>query len=339
VRHRPIVRACKIAFGSLVGLILLSAVVTGIGNVAIGWANPPVDRFIETTAGRQHVLDVGPDVPAAMPAPAVVLLHGATANLGDVRLALVERLRGSHRVIAIDRPGHGWSERADGAADASPRRQAAVVREILRKAGVERPVLVGHSWAGAVALAYAVDYPNEVGGLLLLSPLAEPWRSGLRSYAELGDTPGLGAFLAYTVAMPVAWLNLDRLLWRAFAPQAPPVDYIERASILLALRPATVIANSQDLARFNSFIAALVPRYPSIETPTVIITGNSDHLISTPRQARLIARQLPNVQLIVLPGVGHMPHHAQPKRVVEAIEQLIQAAARTHGAVEATHPP
>jgi len=274
-----------------------------------------------------------------MPAPAVVLLHGATANLGDMRLALVERLRGRHRVIAIDRPGHGWSERADGAADASPRRQAAVVREILRKAGVERPVLVGHSWAGAVALAYALDYPNEVGGLLLLSPLAEPWRSGLRRYAELVDTPGLGAFLAYTVAMPVAWLNLDRLLWRAFAPKAPPVDYVERASILLALRPATVIANFQDLARFNSFIAVLVPRYPSIETSAVIITGNSDHLISTPRQARLIVRQLPNAQLIVLPGVGHMPHHAQPKRVVEAIEKLIRAAARTHGAVEATPPP
>jgi pimeloyl-ACP methyl ester carboxylesterase len=267
-----------------------------------------------------------------------VLLHGATATLGDMRLALVGRLRGRYRVIAVDRPGHGWSERRGGAADASPRRQAAVLREILRNAGVERPVVVGHSWGGAVALAYALNYPNEIGGLLLLSPLAAPWRSELRRFAELGDAPGLGPFLAYTLAMPVAWLNLDRLLWRAFAPQAAPANYVERASILLALRPATIMANSQDLGRFDSFIAALAARYPSIMTPTVVITGNRDHLLSPPRQARLVASQIPHARLVMLPGVGHMPHHAQPERIVDAIEDLAQTAKRTTGTTDAIRP-
>jgi pimeloyl-ACP methyl ester carboxylesterase len=306
--------------------------------VVIGRTNPPVSGFIETTAGRQHVLDVGPDNPTVSPAPTVVLLHGATANLGDMRLALVGRLRGRYRVIAVDRPGHGWSERRGGAADASPRRQAAVLREILRNAGVERPVVVGHSWGGAVALAYALNYPNEIGGLLLLSPLAAPWRSELRRFAELGDAPGLGPFLAFTLAMPVAWLNLDRLLWRAFAPQAAPANYVERASILLALRPATIMANSQDLGRFDSFIAALAARYPSIMTPTVVITGNRDHLLSPPRQARLVASQIPHARLVMLPGVGHMPHPAQPERIVDAIEDLAQTATRTTGTTDAIRP-
>jgi pimeloyl-ACP methyl ester carboxylesterase len=337
-RHRAIVRACKIVFGGLAGLILLSAVATGIGDVVIGRTNPPVGQFIETTAGRQHVLDVGPDNPTMPPVPTVVLLHGATANLGDMRLALVGRLRGRYRVIAVDRPGHGWSERADGAADASPQRQAAVLHEILRKTGVERPVVVGHSWGGAVALAYALDYPNEISGLLLLAPLAAPWRSDLRRYAELGNVPGLGAFLAYTVAMPVAWLSLDRLLWRAFAPQTWPANYVERASILLALRPATAMANSQDLARINAFIAALAPRYPSIETPTIVITGSSDHLVSPRRQSRLVARQLPHARLVVLPGVGHMLHYAQPDRVIAAIDELTRAVERSRGSAEATRP-
>jgi pimeloyl-ACP methyl ester carboxylesterase len=337
-RHRRLVRACKIALGGIVGLIVLSAVTTGVGSIVIGWQYPPVGQFVETTAGRQHVLDVGPDAPAATQAPTVVLLHGATANLGDMRLALAGRLRGRYRVIAVDRPGHGWSERTDGAADASPRRQAAVLHEILGKAGVKRPIVVGHSWGGSVALAYALDYPNEIGGLLLLSPLAAPWRSGLRVYAQLGDAPGLGPFLAYTLAMPAARLSLDRLLWRAFAPQAPPADYVERASILLALRPATAMANSQDLARFNSLAGALLARYPTIATPTVIITGNSDHLISPQRQARLVAGRIPQARLVVLPGVGHMPHHAQPDQVVDAIEQLIQGAERVRGGSDATRP-
>jgi pimeloyl-ACP methyl ester carboxylesterase len=337
-RHRPIVRACKIVFGGLAGLILLSAVATGIGDVVIGRANPPVGQFTETTAGRQHVLDVGPDNPTVSPAPTVVLLHGATANLGDMRLALVGRLRGRYRVIAVDRPGHGWSERTDGAADASPRRQAAVLHEILRKAGVERPVVVGHSWGGAVALAYALDYPNEIGGLLLLSPLAAPWRNDLRRIAELGDAPGLGPFLAHTVAMPVAWLSLDRLLWRAFAPQEWPMNYVERASILLGLRPTAITANAEDIAHINGFVATLLPRYSEIATPTVVITGNRDHLLSPLRQARLVASQIPHARLVVLPGVGHMPHHAQPERVVDAIEQLIQSTERVRRAIEATRP-
>jgi pimeloyl-ACP methyl ester carboxylesterase len=268
-----------------------------------------------------------------------VLLHGATANLGDMRLALVDRLRRRYRVIAVDRPGHGWSERADGAAEASPQRQAAVLREILRKAGVERPIVLGHSWGGSVALAYALDYPQEIGGLLLLAPLAAPWKSDLRRYAEWGDTPGLGPVLAYTLAMPVAWLGLDPILWRAFAPQTAPANYVERASIMLALRPPAAMANAQDLARLDSFTTALLPRYSQIATPTVVITGTRDHLISPRFQGRLIARLLPHARLVILPGVGHMLHHAEPERVIAAIDGLAESAERSRRAVEATTPP
>jgi pimeloyl-ACP methyl ester carboxylesterase len=269
----------------------------------------------------------------------VVLIHGATANLGDMRLALVDRLRGRYRVIAIDRPGHGWSERAGGAADASPQRQAAVLREVLRRAKVERPILLGHSWGGSVALAYALDYPQEIGGLLLLAPLAAPWKSDLRRYAEWGDTPGLGPFLAYTFAMPGAWLSVDRILWRAFAPQTAPANYVERASILLALRPAAAMANAQDLARLDSFTTALMPRYSQIATPAIVITGTRDHLISPRSQARHIASLLPRARLVLLPGVGHMLHYAEPERVIGAIDELAQGAERSRRAVEATPPP
>jgi pimeloyl-ACP methyl ester carboxylesterase len=337
-RRRSIVRVCKYTASSLVGLVLLFAIATAVGNIVIGWENPPAGRFIETTAGRQHVLDVGPDSPVTTPAPAVVLIHGATANLGDMRLALVDRLRSRYRVIAVDRPGHGWSERAGGAADASPQQQAAVLREVLRKAKVERPIVVGHSWGGSVALAYALDYPEEIGGLLLLAPLAAPWKSDLRRYAEWGDTRGLGPFLAHTFAMPGAWLSVDRILWRAFAPQTAPANYVERASIMLALRPATAMANSQDLARLDSFTAAMIPRYSQIATPTIVLTGTRDHLVSPRLQARVVAGLVPHAQLVVLPGVGHMVHHAEPDRVLAAIDELASGAERQRNAAEAIPP-
>ena len=339
MRHRFIVRAAKIAAGTLVGVTLLCAVATGVGTVLLGWANPPVGRFIDTASGKQHVLDVGPDDAAAPPAPPVVLLHGATANLGDMRVALVERLRARHRVIAIDRPGHGWSERIGGEANAAPRRQAAAAHEILGKLGVERPVMLAHSWGGAVGLAYALEYPGALRGLVLLAPLARPWENELLRYAELANTPWLGALYGHTFAMPIGLLGLDRILTLAFAPQAPADNYVEGASILLALRPGTFTANAQDLAYMGAPIAAVVPQYARIATPTVIITGTDDHLVSPRSQARPIARQLPHARLIVLPGIGHMLHHVEPKRVVDAIESLAGPDARAGDAPSAGGQP
>ena len=91
-------------------------------------AHPPTGRFVEVDGGRLHLVELGP-----AGAPPVVLLHGASGNLGDMRLALGERLARSHRVILIDRPGHGWSDRPGGSADASPARQAALIHQALEE--------------------------------------------------------------------------------------------------------------------------------------------------------------------------------------------------------------
>jgi len=326
------VRASRIVLGALAGLLLLFAVATGIGDVLIGRANPPIGKFIDTTSGRQHVLDVGPDDTTAAPLPAVVLVHGATANLGDMQLALATRLRARHRVIAVDRPGHGWSERTGAAADASPSRQAAVLYEILGKLGVTRPLLVGHSWGGALAAVYAMEHADALSGLVLLAPAAYPWRSGLLWYFELTNTRWLGPLFVHTLALPLGYLTLDRIVGRAFAPQAAPPGYVDRASILLALRPATITANSEDLGRLEPSVAAQGARYAQIRTPTVIITGSADGVVSPRVNARAIAAQIPQARLIVLRGVGHMPHHVEPERVVAAIEALAEAAPGVTGA-------
>jgi pimeloyl-ACP methyl ester carboxylesterase len=271
------------------------------------------------------VLDVGPDDAKTPPGPAVVLVHGANANLGDMRIALVGRLRTRHRVIAIDRPGHGWSERG-GAADATPRRQAAVLGEVLDKLDVTRPVLVGHSWGGALAAAYAADRPGALSGLLLLAPAMYPRSSSVLWFFAALDTPVLGPLLAGTAAQPFGYLMLQRIAGRAFAPQSAPPGYIEAASIPLALRPATLLANGADLDQLAPRDAAQTIRYAQIGAPTVIITGNEDQVVAPRINARVMAAQIPQAQLVVLRGIGHMPHHAAPGRVVAAIEALANAA-------------
>ena len=118
--------------------------------------------------------------------PAVVLIHGASGNLEDMRLALGERLALSHRVILVDRPGHGWSARPDSDDYASPARQAELVAGAL-ELGVRRAILIGHSWGGACATAFALAFPKQTAGLILLSAVTRGgghgcsrgwWRTG-----------------------------------------------------------------------------------------------------------------------------------------------------------------
>jgi pimeloyl-ACP methyl ester carboxylesterase len=107
-----------------------------------------------------------------------------------------------------------------------------------------------------------------------------------------------------------------------FEPQAVPDDYVRRAAIRLVLRPKTFFANARDLALLKSFIAAQVPSYADLRSPTIIITGDRDTVVSPKINACALAATLPQAKLVLLKGVGHMPHHAAPEAVAAAIDEL-----------------
>ncbi len=306
-----------------IALVLAAlAVVTAIGTAAIERAYPPAGKFVEVEGGRLHVLELGP-----ADAPAIVLLHGASGNLGDMRLALGERLAARYRVILVDRPGHGWSDRPGGRQDASPARQAAIVHQALGRLGVGRAVILGHSWAGALATAYALAYPREVAGLVLLAPVTHPWPGGVSWINNLVATPVIGPLVAHTMILPVGYFLIAPGVKAVFAPQNPPPDYGRRTGVEMILRPSEFIANAQDLVDLKAFVTAQAPRYGEIGAPVAIISGDdTDKTVSTEIHSRAIARQLPHVTLTVLPGVGHMVQYAAPERVVEAIDQVTAAA-------------
>src|SRR5437870_950122 len=121
---------------------------------------PPVCQFITVDDTRLRYLDSGAGTP-------VVLLHGNGSLIEDFVSSGIMDAPG-HRFIAFDRPGFGYSERPRGRAW-GPSEQASLLLRALAHLGIERPIVVGHSWGALVALAMALESPEDVSGLVLLS--------------------------------------------------------------------------------------------------------------------------------------------------------------------------
>jgi pimeloyl-ACP methyl ester carboxylesterase len=301
------------------------AIMTAFGIARIEAAHPPAGQFIEIEDVRLHVADIGLARGSPGAEPAVILVHGASGNMEDMRLALGEKLAAAHRVILIDRPGHGWSSRPPGDAYASPARQAQLVAKALERLGVQRAILVGHSWGGAFVTAYALAFPERTAGLVLLSAVTHPWAADPGWYNKLALLPWIGPLFVHTLVYPLSFLLTPGISRQVFAPQPVPDDYLRRAAIRLLLRPKTFFANARDLALLRDFVAGQAPCYGDLQSPTIIITGDRDIMVSPKINAYALAAILPAARLISLEGIGHMPHHAAPQAIAAAIDELADA--------------
>ena len=319
------VRVMLVGVAVVLALLALSAVITAVGAWLIARAHPPTGKFVAVNGGRLHVVDLdGREQRPGDNLPVLLLLHGASGNLEEMRLALGERLRGQHRVILVDRPGHGWSERpADGA---SPARQAAMLNEMLDKLGIARAVIVAHSFAGSVATAMALDDPARVAGMVLLAPVSHPWPGGVAWYYTVAAAPMVGPLFAWTVALPVGLILARPVADVVFSPQTPPADYVARAGILLVLEPQNFLANARDVVGIRAFVTAQAPRYAGITAPTIVLHGTSDTVVSARVHARALVDAVPHAKLILLKGIGHMPHHVATDEVVAAIDEVMAQA-------------
>ena len=312
----------KLLYAALAGLALLlvaGAVATFFITRAIEARYPPNGRFVEVSGGRLHYVEMDP---GGTPEATILLLHGASGSSGDPIAALGERLSKRFRVIAVDRPGSGWSDRLRDDAS-SPAVQGRILRELLDQLGVKRAIVVGHSWAGALATNLALDHADAVAGLVLLSPATHPWPGGDISWYYTPMTwPIVGRLLPWTVTTGAGLALMNLTVASVFAPQQPPPGYIERSRIPLVLRPGTFRANAQDVAGFYEFVKAQAKRYGDIRAPTVIISGDADDIVWTHLHSRSLEREIPGAKLILLPGVGHMPHHVAKDVVLREIERL-----------------
>jgi pimeloyl-ACP methyl ester carboxylesterase len=303
---------------SVVTALVLLALVTQAGIVAVQRAFPPQGRMIEVDGATLHVVDIGPR-DSGLP---IVMLHGASSNLEAMRRPLGDLLARDHRVVLIDRPGHGWSTRARRR-DSTPQIQARMIDEALHKLGIDRAAFVVHSWSGALGARIALDHPGRVAGLMMLAPVTHPWRGGVGRYNEIIATPVIGPLLAYTVTLPLGYFVAEAGARNVFLPQIMPEGFVQDSATPLLLRPREFIANAFDLVTLKDAVTAQVPRYGEISAPVTIIAGEPDKTVSTDIHARPFAATVPNARLIVLPDLGHMVQNAVPDLVKTEIETMI----------------
>lgn len=312
----------------VVAALALLALITQAGVWRAERAHPAQGRMIEVAGAVLHVVDIGPRDAIG---PPIVMLHGASSNLEVMRQPVGERLAKNHRVILIDRPGHGWSSRAN-LGDSTPEIQARMIDEALAKLGVGNAILVVHSWAGALGLRIARDFPSRVAGLVMLAPVAYPWPGGVGRYNSIVTMPVIGPLLAYTITLPLGTLLAGPGVRGVFLPQTMPDGFIENTATPLLLRPREFLANAWDLVTLKAAVVEQAAHYAGIKVPITILSGDVDKTVSTNIHSRPLSATAPNAKLIVLSGVGHMVQNAVPDLVISEIEAMTGAMAQSTAA-------
>ncbi|MBX9711469.1 MAG: alpha/beta hydrolase [Xanthobacteraceae bacterium] len=300
-------------------ILAMLALFTQVGVFAIQLRYQPRGKFVDVPGARLHVVDIGPSSPGEMP---IVMIAGANSTLETIRRPLGDLLAKNHRVILIDRPGQGWSTR-ERLEDSTPAIQARMIDQALGKLGIARAIFIGHSWGGAVLPALALENPQRVAGLVMISPVLYGWRGEIGTLTDVATAPVIGSLMAHTVILPTGWFYLEGGMQFVFYPQTPPANFTTDTQAPMILRPDTFLNNAWDLKTLKAAMVKQSPSYPKITAPIVIVAGDSDLVVSTEVHARAFAKAMPRTKLIVLPGVGHMPHVVNPKLVIDEIEAMI----------------
>jgi pimeloyl-ACP methyl ester carboxylesterase len=258
---------------------------------------PPIGRFIEVDGVILHYLDRGAG-------PALVLVHGLGGNLRNFH-RLIEALSPTCRVIAVDRPESGYSKVRWGE-HPKLRSQARIIARFIEKLELDRPVVVGHSLGGTLALALALDHPQRVRRLVLISALSQVERTPPALFNALNiHSSSLRWLIAWTLMAPVGWISHCQTLSALFAPELVPDSFDRESGGALGLRPASFIAASKDMVTVIDELECLVARYPTLAVPVDIIFGLQDPILDYRIHAEKLAAALPEATLHLIEG-GHM---------------------------------
>jgi pimeloyl-ACP methyl ester carboxylesterase len=302
---------------SLVGAAALGGFATGrratVREAEAERTFPPLGRMVEVNGRKVHALTEGQG-------PDVVLIHGAGGNLRDFTFDLMARLTRHYRVTAMDRPGLGWSDPIDGAED--PRVQGAHLAAAAAALGLSNPVVLGHSYGGAVAMGWALSAPETIRGLVTVSAPLLPWPGGLDSWYHLtGSAWGSVAVVPLITAFATE-AQAQASLAATFAPSPVPAGYGDHLGIGLTLRRATLRENGRQVLGLKPQVTAMQALYPGLPVPVEVIHGTADLTVFASVHAEPVSGLLPSARLTLIPEAGHMPHHSHPGPILEAVRRL-----------------
>ena len=297
------------------------AVLLIVGQPVAGRAGEPWDRPVRIDVGGYRLNSILIEPGAKADLPPIVFLHGASTGLYDPVYSFREKLEGRARLLFVDRPGHGNSDIGDRR-NILPDGQADAIARLMEKRGLAKAIVVGHSFGGAIAAALAVRHPEKVAGLVFLSPAVYPWPGGIAWYYNAARVPVTGHLFSALIVPPVGLLAIDAATKGVFAPNDRPDDYIEQTRAVQALRPAAFRHNAIEIAALSNWAKSASPSYRTITAPTVIITGDTDDIVSPDLHARHLARDIRGSRLIVVQNLGHKSDFVAADLAVAAIENL-----------------
>ncbi|WP_299667102.1 alpha/beta hydrolase [uncultured Ruegeria sp.] len=276
---------------------------------------PQLGQIVPVQGGSVHYVEKGD--PAN---PTIVMIHGLSGQLQHFTYALVDDLAQDYHVLAVDRPGCGYSTR-DAAQLATLPEQARMIHEFLKSKNVGQAILVGHSLGGAVSLEMALDYPGNTSALALLAPLTQhmPETPAVFKPLEI-RTEWLRNLIGQTIAVPMARKTAPLVLKDVFAPEPAPADFLDRAGGALGLRPSAFITASQDVIGVETSMGALAQRYDNLHVPGGILFGGEDPILSAKIHGATMTKH--GLSFEELEHCGHMILITEPQACARFIRQI-----------------
>lgn len=315
----------RLAGNALIGLLVLLAIVV----VATGWrvaarhgaamsAFPPDGQFVEVDGHPVHYIQRGTG-------PDLVLIHGASGNTRDFTFSLVDELTDRYRVTVFDRPGLGHTPRL-ARQGVTLQDQTDLLVAATGALGIDKPIVLGQSFGGAVAMAWAVHHPERLSAVVNVAGATYPWDGELnRFYATLAK-PVIGPAMAWLIGGWASEAYIERAIRGVFAPQNAPSGYADYIGAPLVIRPHSLTANAQQRTDLREHLRALSPAYAQLSLPIEIVHGDADDTVYLQVHSEPLARDAANAHLTTLPGIGHMPHHVAEGEVIAAIDRAATRA-------------
>lgn len=290
---------------------------------------PPAGRWIDLPSAHLHLIDRGQA--ASAQAPVLIMIHGLAGQAHHFSYRLIDELAQCYRVIAIDRPGSGYSRWRTGVRHTLDA-QVDLVDELARYLNLPRVVLVGHSMGGAIALGAAIRFPDRVAGVVLLAPLTRlpvdvpPWLA-----RWMAGTDWLWRFVSLTIGTPLLRIRRQKLRAQLFAPDAVPADYGVQGGGDLTLRSGQLLAACRDLMALPCWLDEVVSRYDKLRCPSAptvgMLYGLQDAVLSAQFQGEWFAQRVPVAPYRTL-DAGHMLPLTRPEACVQLIRQVADGVSR-----------
>ncbi|MFC4257648.1 alpha/beta fold hydrolase [Marinobacter lacisalsi] len=307
---------------SIVLIVLLAAVIglylyTLFIAKRVELGMPPEGRFVTIMGNRIHYIEQGSGEQT------ILLIHGLSGVAQHFGYSVMGQLARHYRVVAIDRPGSGYSVR-HRRSSASLAVQADVVAGVIDALDLGKPMLVGHSLGGAVSLATALRHPDKVSSLALIAPLTHLPQGPSEAFAGLNIRWSLlRKLVAWTLATPLSVRQRDKVLDIVFGPEAVPAGFAQSGGGYLGLRPSHFIAASADMHALEGVLPAMQQRYGDLRLPIGILYGRQDRILDPQEQGQAMADRLPGIELEMIDG-GHMLPLTQPDVTTAFIERQMQ---------------